>query len=207
MTHAPLASPMLVGVTGAGLSWLLVNLLGITRTPRSGIGWYRLISAVEAATAVYAGYRFHTPAWIALGVVWAVVKIWWVPAVLHRGLPRVAYGAEARGTPGLIGGSLALSAIVTWALGTPGVLLAALLTPFWILTQRREVWVQILLLLEAELVVGFAAIAIGRGAGLADFLAAAELLGLSVLLAWLHVRGSRDTVPVPTTRDLEELRG
>jgi hypothetical protein len=207
MINSPLSTPMLIGVTGCGLSWLVVNLLGITRTPRSGIGWYRLISAVEAATAVYAGYRLHTLVWITLGLVWAVVKLWWVPAVLSRGLPGLAYGAQARGTPGLIGGSLALAAIVTWTLGPPGVLLAALLTPFWILTQRREVWVQVLLLLEAELVVGFTAIAIGRGAGLADFLAVAELLGLSVLLAWLHVRGSADTVPVPTTRDLEELRG
>ena len=207
MPHGSLASPLFVGVTGAGLSWLMVNLLGITRSPQSGIGWYRMIGAMEAAAAVYAGYRFHTPVWIVLGAIWAVVKIWWVPVVLRRGLPGLAYGAQARGTPGLIGGSLALAAVVTWALGTPGVLLAALLTPFWILTQRREVWLQILLLLEAELVLGFTAIAVGHGAGLADFLAAAELLGLAVLLAWLHVRGSQDTVPVPTSHDLQELRG
>src|SRR5579875_3012823 len=206
MTHTTLGGSMLIGVTGAGLSWIMVNLLGVTRTPRSGIGWYRLISAVEAGTAVYAGWFLHAPAWMVLGGMWAIVKIGGVPMVLGRSLPGPAYGVEARGTPGLVGGSLALAAVVTWALGPPGVLLAALLTPFWILTQRREVWVQILLL-EAELALGFAGVAFGQGPGPADYLAAAELLGLAVLFAWLHVRGSRDTVPVPTTRDLEELRG
>ncbi len=207
MMHAAFGSPMLLGITGAGLSWLMVNLLGVTRTPRTGIGWYRMISAVEAAVAIYAGHRFHETGFIVLGAVWALVKIAWVPAVLRAGLPASAYGAEARGTPRLIGGSLALSAIVTWALGPPGVLLAALLTPFWILTQRREIWLQVLLLLEAELVIGFAAVAAGHAAGLSDFLAVAELMGLAVLLAWLHRRGSEDTVPVPTSRDLQELQG
>lgn len=207
MSSLTFGSPLLLGVTGAGLSWLMVNLLGVTRTPRSGIGWYRMISAVEAGVAIYAGVLFHLTGFIVLGAIWALVKIGWVPRVLRQGLPKGAYGAQARGTPGLIGGSLALAAIVTWALGIPGVLLAALLTPFWILTQRREVWVQILLLLEAELAIGFAGVALGHLAGLGDFLAVAELMGLAVLLAWLHRRGSEDTVPVPTSHDLQELRG
>ncbi len=191
---------------GAAVTWLVANLMAIARRTGSALDWYRLSGLVEAALAVDVALGTHQYAWLALGLGWGVGKVWAVPAILRRSLPLGVYEVKTRATPSLMLGSAALVGILAWAAGVSGLLLAALLTPFWLLTQRREVWLQAILLMEAEIALGFLSLGLSSAVGLADFLALAELLAMAVLLAWLYRRGAMD-LPSLTTDTMKELRG
>lgn len=187
------------------LVWLCLVLLSVSRRSRSGLWWYRLASLGAVVAAVSTG----APAWIAVGVVWLVVKVLLIPAVLSRRLPDAAYGAVTQGTPMLALGAAVILGVFWWALGENGIAVGALAAAVWLSASRHEVWAQALLLLTAEISVGMLALAsaASQGPGVPEVLAAVEVAFLGVLLAWLQKRGTNLHQGPPSADRLTELRG
>lgn len=186
------------------LVWLCLVLLSVSRRSRSALWWYRVASLGAVVAAVSTG----VPAWIAVGLVWLVVKVFAVPAVLSRRLPDAAYGALTQGTPMLALGAAAILGVFWWALGESGIAVGALASAVWLSASRHEVWLQALLLLTAEISVGMLALASAAQApGVPEVLAALEVAFLGVLLAWLQKRGTNLHQGPPSADRLTELRG
>jgi hypothetical protein len=196
-----------LALIGALVVWIIANLLAVGRRPDSAVAWYRLSGLIEAACAAAWGLARNEPAWTVLAVGWAVVKGVAVPWILRTALPSRYYGALTAGTPRLLMGSGLVLAVSIWTLGPLGGSLAALLTPFWLLMTRREIWVGAMLLIEAEIALGFVAIGLGAAPVLADWLALSELVAMAVLLAWLLQRGREDHADVVTVDRLRQLEG
>lgn len=186
------------------LVWLCLVLLSVSRRSRSALWWYRLASLGAVVAAVSTG----VPAWIAVGLVWLVIKVFVVPAVLSRRLPDAAYGAVTQGTPMLALGAAVILGVFWWALGESGIAVGALASAVWLSASRHEVWVQALLLLTAEITVGMLALASAAQApGVPEVLAALEVAFLGALLAWLQKRGTGLHQGPPSADRLTELRG
>jgi len=188
------------------IAWLSLVLLAISRRSHSAVGWYRIAALAEVAAAVYIG-RSDT-AWLLLALLWLVVKVFAVPALLSRRLPHAEYGGVAtRGTPSLVLGAVLVLALAWWALGRAGLPIAVLGTTLWLVMMRREVWVQALLLIGAELGVSLLTLQYPTTPGLPEVLTVIELLMLGALLAWLQRRGTEEFSTSPTVDHLTHLRG
>jgi len=202
LTHA-----VLLGEVGGAVAWLSANLIAVARRPRTAIFWYAVAGYVEGALAVGWGIDQHQAAWWALGILWAAAKGWAVPRWLGRSLPHDRWELAAAGTPRLLVGSAVLLVLAGAAAGPPGVAIAAVLTAFWLMSQRRELWLNSVLLIEAEVGMGFVALLLGVAPSTADVLDVVEVLWAAGLLAWLQGRARQDLdEPVHTTA-LRRLRG
>lgn len=201
---APIDEPI---VAGSLTVWLLANLMAATRRTSSGLGWYIASGVAEGGVAMAVGFLSGLAAWVAVGVLWVLVKVLVIPALIRRDLGSRVYGVKAQGTPRLMLGSAVLLAVLWWTLGPLGVSLAAVVTPFWLIAERHEVWIQGLLLLEAEIGVGFLTLLAESNPGGAELAAAGEVVALAVLLVWLF-RSSREHFGrVPEVTQLTRLRG
>ena len=187
------------------IAWLSLVLLAISRRSHSAVGWYRIAALAEVAAAVYIG-RSDT-AWLLLALLWLVVKVFAVPVLLSRRLPHAEYGVATRGTPSLVLGAVLVLALAWWALGRAGLTVAVLGTTLWLVMMRREVWVQALLLIGAELGVSLLTLQYPTAPGLPEVLTVVELLMLGALLAWLQRRGTEEFATSPTVDHLTNLRG
>ncbi len=187
------------------IAWLSLVLLAISRRSHSAVGWYRIAALAEVAAAVYIG-RSDT-AWLLLALLWLVVKVFAVPVLLSRRLPHAEYGVATRGTPSLVLGAVLVLALAWWALGRAGLPVAVLGTTLWLVMMRREVWVQALLLIGAELGVSLLTLQYPTAPGLPEVLTVVELLMLGALLAWLQRRGTEEFATSPTVDHLTNLRG
>jgi hydrogenase-4 membrane subunit HyfE len=195
----------LLAVSGGAVTWLVANFMAVSRRPAQAVLAYRLSGFFQALLAADAGALLHVSAWFWLAGGWLVGKVVVVPWLLSRALPPSAYEVKAPATPRLVMGSALLVSVCTWAVGVPGLFLGTLLTPFWLLTQRRELWIQAVLLMEAEIALGFLSMALAT-VGASDFMALALLVAMGGLLAWLYRRGAED-VPSPSTDRLTNLKG
>lgn len=202
-----LVHPTVMAEAGAAVVWLSANLIGLARRPRTALGWYAAAGVVEGGLAILWGVSHHQAAWWALGLMWVVAKGLVVPRWLGQALPADRWELVAAGTPRLMLGSALLVALALAAAGPVGLAVAAVATPFWLLTQRRELWVAAVLLMEAEVALGFVALGTHVAPGAADVLDVAEVVWASALLAWLLRRGRLDwDEPIHTTA-LRRLRG
>ncbi len=202
-----LVHPTLMAQAGGAMVWLAANLIALARRPATAISWYALAGLAEGALAVGWGVAHHEAAWWALGLLWMAAKGVAVPRWLLPALPQDRYELVAAGTPRLLLGSVVLVAVAAAAGGGAGVAVAALLTPFWLLTQRRELWVAAILLMEAEVALGFLALGAHVAPAAVDGLDVAEVLWAAALFAWLMRRGRLDwDEPIHTTA-LRRLRG
>lgn len=185
--------------------WLCLVLLAVTRSSRSALGWYRAASLTAVIVAASTGVA----AWIAVGAVWLIAKVWLVPWILRRGLPAEHYGVATRGTPLLAVGAAAVLGVCWWALGAIGIDLGALGAAIWLAASRNDVWAQALLLLTAEIAAGLLALGSGaaHGPGVPEVFAAFEVVLLGVLITWLQHRGTRLHERPPTAEQLTDLRG
>ena len=202
-----LVHPTVMAEAGAAVVWLSANLIALARRPGTALGWYTAAGVVEGALAIIWGVSHHQAAWWAIGVVWIAAKGGVVPRWLGGALPADRWELVAAGTPRLMLGSALLAVVAIAAAGPAGLALAALATPFWLLTQRRELWVAAVLLLEAEVALGFVALGAHVAPAAADVLDVAEVVWATGLLAWLLRRGRLDwDEPIHTTA-LRRLRG
>lgn len=196
------------GVLGAILAVGFFSLLiALSRRLGSGINFYRLSGLIEGGTALYLGLQSHAWSWVALGIVWLLVKVVLVPITLVTTFPSHAYSIHAPGTPRLLLGAAVVFAVLGWSLGPVGFAVSTVVLPFWLITQRRETWVQGILFLEAEIGVGLTLLILHAGPSAADVYGAIELLATAVLLAWLHVRQTRDFGDQVTSDMLARLKG
>jgi hypothetical protein len=196
-----------VGEAGAAVAWLVANLMAVSRRPQSASRWYALAGLVEGALAILWGTTEGVAAWWALGIVWAVAKGLVVPRWIERAFPPDRFEMAVPGTPRLLVGSAVLMVVAVLAAGAAGVALAAVLTPFWLLAQRRELWAGSVLLIEAEVAVGFLALTLGAAPQLADLLDVAELVWAAGLIAWFQRRAREDIAEPIHTTALRRLRG
>ncbi len=202
-----LVHPTLMAEAGAAVVWLAANLIALARRPATAISWYAIAGLVEGGLAVLWGLAHHEAAWWSMGILWMAAKGVVVPRWLLAALPPDRWELVAAGTPRLLLGSAVLVVVAVAAGGAAGVAVAALLTPFWLLTQRRELWVAAILLMEAEVALGFVALAAHVAPATVDVLDVAEVLWAGALLAWLLRRGRLDwEEPIHTTA-LRRLRG
>lgn len=202
-----LVHPTLMAEVGAAVVWLAANLIALARRPTTAITWYAIAGLVEGGLAVLWGLAHHEAAWWGLGLLWMAAKGVVVPRWLLGALPPDRWELVAAGTPRLLLGSAVLVVVTVAAGGAAAVAVAALLTPFWLLTQRRELWVAAILLMEAEVALGFLALGAHVAPATVDVLDVAEVLWAAGLLAWLLRRGRLDwDEPIHTTA-LRRLRG
>lgn len=202
-----LVHPTLMAEAGAAGVWLAANLIALARRPATAISWYAIAGLVEGTLAVLWGLAHHEAAWWGLGLLWMAAKGVVVPRWLGAALPQHRWELAAAGTPRLLLGSAVLVVVTMAAGGAQGVAVAALLTPFWLLTQRHELWVAAVLLMEAEVALGFLALGAHVAPATVDVLDVAEVLWTGALLAWLLRRGRLDwDEPIHTTA-LRRLRG
>lgn len=194
-------------VAGSLTAWLLSNLMAATRRTSSGLGWYIASGLTEGGVAIAVGLLTGLTAWIAIGSLWCLVKVVIIPGLIRRDLGSWVYGVKAQGTPRLMLGSAVLLAVLWWTLGPLGVSLAAVVTPFWLIAERHEVWIQALLLLEAEIGVGFLTLVAESTPGGAELAAAGEVVALAVLLVWLLRASHEHFGRVPESEQLTRLRG
>ncbi len=187
------------------VAWLSLVMLAIARRTLSALGWYRIAALATVASAVYVGRS--DPSWLLLAVLWLVVKVFAVPSLLARRLPHADYGVATRGTPSLVLGAVLALALAWWALGAGGLAVGVLGTALWLAMMRREIWVQALLLIGAELGVSLLSLQYSTVPGLPEMLAVVEVLMLGVLLAWLQRRGTEEFSASPTADHLTRLRG
>lgn len=169
------------------------------------MGWYRVAALATVAAAVFVG-RLDT-ARLLLALLWLVVKVFVVPALVARRLPQADYGVATRGTPSLVLGAVLALTLAWWALGTAGLAVGVLGTALWLAMMRREVWVQAMLLIGAELGVSLLSLQYPSVPGLPEALAAVEVLLLGALLGWLQRRGNEEFSSSPTVDHLTQLRG
>lgn len=186
------------------IAWFSLVLLAIARRSLSAVGWYRIAALTTVAGAIYVG-RADT-AWLLLALLWLVVKVFAIPALLARRLPHADYGAATRGTPSLVVGAVLVLAVAWWTIGAAGIAVGVLGTALWLAMMRREVWLQAMLLMGAELGVSLLTLAYPSVPGLPEVLAAAEVLLLAALLAWLQHRGAEEFSASPTVDHLTQLR-
>ncbi len=187
------------------VAWLCVLLLAIARRSHSAVGWYRIAALATVAAAVYVGRS--DSAWLLLALLWLVVKVFAVPSLLASRLPHAEYGVATRGTPSLVLGAALVLALSWWTLGVAGLSVSVLGTALWLAMMRREVWVQALLLIGAELGVSLLTLQYPTLPGLPEVLAVVEVLALGALLAWLQRRGTEEFSASPTADHLTQLRG
>lgn len=187
------------------VAWLSLVLLAIARRSHSAVGWYRLSALATVVAAAYVGGA--DTAWLLLALLWLVVKVFAVPTLLMRRLPHAEYGVSTRGTPSLVLGAVLVLSLSWWTLGSVGLPVAVLGTALWLAMMRREVWVQALLLVGAEIGVSLLSLQYPTVPGLPEVLAVAEVLMLGVLLAWLQRRGTEEFSASPTADNLTQLRG
>ncbi len=187
------------------IAWLALVLLSITRRSQSALGWYRIAALATVVAAVYVGRS--DSAWLYLAALWLIVKVFAVPALLTRRAPSQEYGLAARGTPSLVLGSIAMLSFAWWALGSAGLPVGVLGTALWLAMMRREVWLQALLLVGADLAVSLLSLQYPAVPGLPEVLAVVEVLLLGALLAWLERRGVAALAVSPTADHLTRLRG
>ena len=187
------------------VAWLSLVLLAIARRSHSAVGWYRIAALATVAAAVYIGRA--DAAWLLLALLWLVVKVFAVPTLLSRRLPHADYGVATRGTPSLVLGTVLMLSLAWWTLGRTGLPVGVLGTALWLAMMRREVWVQALLLVGAELGVSLLSLQYLTILGLPEVLAVVEVLMLGALLAWLQRRGAEEFSASPTADHLTQLRG
>ena len=187
------------------IAWMSIVLLAITRRSHSAIGWFRAAALATVAAAVSIGG--HDPAWLVLAALWLIVKVFAVPSLPARHLPRQEYGVATRGTPSLVLGAVLMLCLSWWALGAVGLSIGVLGTALWLAMMRREVWLQALLLVGAELGVSLLTLQYPTVPGLPEVLAVVEVLMLGALLAWLQRRGHEEFNVSPTADHLTDLRG
>ena len=187
------------------VAWLSLVLLAIARRSHSAVGWYRVAALASVVAAAYVGKS--DPAWLLLALLWLVVKVFAVPALLHRRLPHAEYGVATRGTPSLVLGAVLVLSLAWWTLGQVGLAVAVLGTALWLAMMRREVWVQALMLVGAELGVSLLSLQYPAIPGLPEVLAVVEVLLLGTLLGWLQRRGAEEFSAAPTADHLTQLRG
>jgi hypothetical protein len=187
------------------VAWLCIVLLAIARRSHSALGWLRVAALAAVAAAVYVGGS--DPAWLLLAALWLIVKVFAVPALLARRLPRQEYGVATRGTPSLVLGAVLVLSLSWWTLGPSGLAVGVLGTALWLAIMRREIWLQALLLVGAELGVSLLTLGYPTLPGLPEVLAAVEVLMLGALLAWLQRRGHEEFDVSPTADHLTDLRG
>lgn len=187
------------------VAWFSLVMLSIARRSRSAVGWYQIAALATVAAAAEVGSG--NTAWLLVAALWLVVKVFAVPLVLRRRLPQREYGVVTRGTPSLVLGAVLVLAISYWSLGAAGLPLAVLATALWLAMMRREVWLQALLLVCAELGISLLSLYYPSVPGLPEVLAALEVMLLGVLLAWLQRRGAAHYSTPPTADHLTELKG
>ena len=198
----------LIALVGGFVAWALVNLVASTRLAGSGLWWYRVSGLVEGAAAGVIGLRTDDAAWIALGVLWILAKTWWVPAILARRFESSErYGVRARGTPRIFLGSALVLGVLWWVAGPLGVPLAALVAAFWVMAGRRELWVQAVMLLEAEIALGFLVVWGHAAPAVGDVLDVLEVLATAALLTWLGRTAQARFTTMPTSDDFTALKG
>jgi hydrogenase-4 membrane subunit HyfE len=196
-----------LGTAGALVTAFLANLLAVNRMARGAVYAYAATSLTEAVLAFWAGTVLHEASWWALAGVWFVAKVIVVPRIIARAADDARYGATTPGTPRLALGSFVIFAVLAWAGGPVTLPVAALLTAFWLLAVRAELYVEALLLLEAEVAVGFLAIRFALAPGWSDAVATVETVATAVLLAWLDREARRRFGTRPTALQLTELQG
>ena len=186
-------------------AWLSMIMLAIARRSQSAVGWYRVSALATVIASADIGRT--DSAWLWLALLWLIVKVFAVPALLSRRLPHAEYGAATRGTPSLVLGAVLVLSLAWWTLGTAGLPVAVLGTTLWLVMMRREVWVQALLLIGAELAASLLTLQYPAVPGLPEVLAVLEVLMLGALLAWLQQRGTQEFSTSPTADHLTRLRG
>jgi hypothetical protein len=196
-------------LAGSLLAWACATFLALARRPQGASGWYRLSGLIQGFVAVMAGIGTREWSWIGLGMAWAVVKGVIIPLWLTPRVKLSPYSVKTSGTPRLMIGAVGLLSVLWWALGIVGIPVGVTLVAFWLIGERRELWVEALLLVEAEIGTGFLTLMTVPRPGTADLLVTVELLALGGLLWWFHRASHRlfSSSAGLATDDLTALQG